>query len=71
VSLIAPTVVYPDNRHPPAEVYLVLSPGDWRRRDEDWFTPGIGGLLYNQPGILHGMRTAERPCSPFGVCGSA
>ena len=61
VSLVAPTVVYPDHRHPPAEVYLVLSPGDWRRRQGDWFTPGVGGLLYNEPGVVHAMRAVDRP----------
>ena len=31
ISLLAPTVAYPEHRHPPEEVYLVLSPGEWRK----------------------------------------
>jgi hypothetical protein len=61
VSLLAPGVRYPDHRHSPEEVYLVLSPGDFRQGDADWFTPGIGGTLFNVPDILHAMRSGEMP----------
>jgi hypothetical protein len=31
VSLMAPGIRYPDHQHPPEEVYVVLSPGEWRQ----------------------------------------
>jgi len=56
VSLLAPSVTYPDHRHPPEEVYVVLSPGEWRQNANHWRQPGIGGIVYNPPDILHAMR---------------
>ena len=61
VSLLAPRTTYPDHRHPPEEVYIALSPGEWRQNDGPWGAPGIGGLVHNPPGILHAMRSAEAP----------
>jgi quercetin dioxygenase-like cupin family protein len=55
-SLVSPATVYPDHTHPPEEMYLVLSSGEWRNADTDWHTPGIGGTVHNPPGILHAMR---------------
>src|ERR1700722_1890101 len=49
VSLLAPDTRYPDHRHPPEEVYIVLSRGEWRQEDRPWHEPGIGGLVYNPP----------------------
>jgi quercetin dioxygenase-like cupin family protein len=71
VSLLAPRVRYPDHQHPPEEAYLVLSPGQFRQGEGDWFTPGIGGTLYNLPNIVHAMRSHETPlfaiwCLPTG-----
>ncbi|MFD2740067.1 dimethylsulfonioproprionate lyase family protein [Sulfitobacter aestuarii] len=64
-SLLAPEVRYPDHDHPPEETYLVLSDGDFLQGDGPWFTPGIGGTLYNPPGINHAMRTGETPLLAF------
>ena len=61
VSLLAPHVRYPDHNHPPEETYLVLSEGEFRHGDSGWFTPGVGGTLYNEPGISHAMRTGDKP----------
>ncbi len=61
VSLMAPGVRYPDHRHPPEEVYVVLSPGEWRQADGPWFEPGIGAIVYNPPNILHAMRSDTAP----------
>lgn len=61
VSLIAPDITYPDHQHPPEEVYVVLSDGDWRQGGEPWFTPGLGGIVYNPPGIVHAMRARHAP----------
>lgn len=61
VSLLAPHVRYPDHRHPPEELYLVLSPGCWRRGSSGWFEPGVGGLVHNPPDVVHAMRADARP----------
>jgi quercetin dioxygenase-like cupin family protein len=61
VSLMAPHVRYPDHRHLPEEVYYVLSPGEWRRGEGEWFEPPTGGIFYNQPDIVHAMRSGDKP----------
>jgi hypothetical protein len=65
VTLMAPHVRYPDHDHPPEEVYLVLSGGEWRQGTGPWFSPGIGGTLYNEPGIKHAMRSSDAPLFAF------
>ena len=65
VTLMAPNVRYPDHNHPPEEVYLVLSEGEWRQDTGPWFSPGIGGSLYNEPGITHAMRSSDKPLFAF------
>lgn len=61
LTLMAPGTRYPDHRHPPEEVYVVLSPGEWRQEDGPWFEPGVGGIIYNPPDILHAMRSGPAP----------
>lgn len=61
VSLIAPDIQYPDHHHLPQEVYLVLSPGEWRQSDGPWQEPGMGGIIYNPPDIVHAMRSKNDP----------
>ena len=61
VSLMAPHTQYPDHRHPPEEIYVVLSQGQWRQADNPWHEPGVGGLVYNPPNIVHAMRSIEQP----------
>lgn len=56
LSLLAPGTRYPDHDHPPEEIYLVLTQGQFRHGDSGWFTPGVGGTFYNEPGIEHAMR---------------
>ncbi|QND45600.1 transcriptional regulator (plasmid) [Rhizobium lusitanum] len=65
VTLMAPHVRYPDHDHAPEEVYLVLSNGEFQRGEGDWFSPGIGGSFYNEPGIKHAMRSVETPFLAF------
>ncbi|WP_321962877.1 dimethylsulfonioproprionate lyase family protein [Paraburkholderia sp. J7] len=60
-SLLAPHTRYPDHRHPPEEAYVLLSAGEFRQREEDWFDPGIGGGLHNTPNSLHAMRSGATP----------
>ena len=61
VSILSPNMVYPDHRHPPEEVYIALSAGDWRQNDEPWVEPGIGGLIHNPANIIHAMRSGDQP----------
>lgn len=61
VSLLAPDVRYPDHRHPPEEVYVPLSPGAWRQEEGPWREPGLDGVVYNPPNIVHAMRAASVP----------
>jgi len=65
VSLVAPHMRYPDHDHPPEETYLVLSEGEFRHGDSGWFSPGVGGTFYNEPGIRHAMRTGDAPLLAF------
>jgi len=60
-SLMTPRLTYVDHDHPPEEVYLALTPGQWWNAAMDWTSPGAGGLIYNPPGILHNMRAADTP----------
>ena len=61
VTLMAPGVTYADHDHPPEEVYLSLGPGEWWNAAMDWTDPGMGGLIYNPPGIRHAMRSGADP----------
>ena len=61
ISLVAPDITYPDHRHPPEEVYIVLSEGDWRQEKGPWHTPGVGGIVYNPHDIVHAMRSGQSP----------
>lgn len=65
VSLLAPGVRYTDHAHAPEETYLVLSEGEFRQGDGDWFSPGIGGSFYNRPWIRHAMRSGSTPLFAF------
>lgn len=61
ISLMEPHVRYPDHRHQPEEVYVSLAGGAWWNENMDWTTPGSGGLIYNEPNVLHAMRTEAQP----------
>ena len=56
-SLLAPETFYPNHHHPPEEVYIALSLGSWRQEAGPWREPGIGGLVYNPPNIIHAMQS--------------
>lgn len=60
-TLMAPEVLYPDHSHPPEEVYLALTEGEWWNAAMPWTSPGPGGTIYNPPGILHAMRSGPQP----------
>jgi hypothetical protein len=61
VSLMAPHIQYVDHHHPPAELYLVLTPGAWRQEQGPWGEPGVGGIVYNRPNVVHAMKSGEQP----------
>ena len=61
VSVMAPHTIYPDHRHPPEELYLVLSQGEWRQNADAWHEPGVGVVVYNPPDIVHAMRADAKP----------
>ena len=65
VSLMAPHIRYPDHSHPPDELYLVLSEGEWRQggseNENGWVRPGLGGTVRNSPNVVHAMRAGARP----------
>ncbi len=61
VSLMAPGVRYPDHHHPPQEIYVALSPGEWFQAGRGWQEPGIGGFVYNTSDIVHAMRSGDHP----------
>ena len=61
VSLLEPNLVYPEHRHMPEEVYVVMSKGEWRQGNKDWFKPNFGDLIYNRSNDYHSMRSNEDP----------
>ena len=61
VSLMAPNINYPYHDHAPEEVYVALSEGGWQQNADPWVEPGVGGLIYNPPGIRHAMRSGPKP----------
>ncbi|MGN2436579.1 dimethylsulfonioproprionate lyase family protein [Pseudomonas syringae] len=52
LTLMAPDTCYPFHHHPPAEFYLVLSPGQWYQEDVGWWSPGAGGVVFNPPSCI-------------------
>ncbi len=60
-TVMAPDTEYPLHSHPPEEVYLALSPGEWWNEDMEWTDPGQQGAIYNPPGIGHRMRAGAAP----------
>lgn len=70
LSLAAPGVAYPLHDHPPEELYLVLSPGDFRHGDSGWAPVAPGGTFTNTPGLIHAMRAGpDRPLLALWVLG--
>ncbi len=61
VSLLAPHVVYPEHRHPPPEIYVVMSEGEWFTLETGWHSPGIGASVYHPANLRHSMRSGAAP----------
>jgi len=67
LMLIGPNVTYPDHRHAPREVYLVMTPGvQWRLDRGEWFDVAPGDLIYHYAWQMHAMRTTDQPLLAFG-----
>ena len=60
-SLVAPGVRYIDHHHPPEEIYVVMSEGEWYRGGQGWYVPGAGGTVYHPPNVVHAMRAGAAP----------
>jgi hypothetical protein len=61
VTLMRQHLTYPDHHHSPEEIYIVLSDGFWRQNQEPWWSPGLGGYVYNKSDISHAMKSVETP----------
>ena len=61
VSLLAPEIVYPRHHHPPEELYLVLSPGEWMQNDGPMVAKRAGDLVHNPPNVWHAMQASKTP----------
>ena len=60
-SLLAPGIRYIDHHHPPEEIYIVMSEGEWYREDRGWHAPGAGGIVHNPSNAVHAMRAGPNP----------
>jgi len=60
-SLLASNITYPRHRHPPEELYIVLSGGEWYRESRGWYAPGAGAHVHHEPGVVHAMRSGDEP----------
>lgn len=66
LMLMGPGVTYPDHRHSPTEVYMVLTPGaQWRLDEGGWFDVAPGDLIYHSAWQMHAMRTSDQPFLAF------
>lgn len=63
MTVMAPGIQYPLHQHAPEEVYLALTEGTFRQGEGEWFSPGVGGTLYNAPNIVHSMKASQN--APF------
>lgn len=61
MTLMAPNTLYSNHQHPPKEIYMVLSAGDWRQNTDEWHAPGKGGFVYNPANIIHAFRSNDTP----------
>ncbi len=60
---MTPNQIYPEHRHPPQEVYFVLSgKASWLYGgNEEYQQQQAGDIIYNHPNDLHGMKTEDEP----------
>ncbi|RVU37776.1 hypothetical protein EOI86_00265 [Hwanghaeella grinnelliae] len=66
--LLGPDVHYPDHRHEPREVYLVLTPGaQWSLDSGDWFDVAPGTMIIHNSWQKHAIRTGDTPFLAFAA----
>ena len=60
---MTPNQIYPEHKHPPQEVYFVLSgTASWLYGGKKEYQQQIpGDVIYNHSGVLHGMKTESEP----------
>jgi mannose-6-phosphate isomerase-like protein (cupin superfamily) len=61
VSLVAPNIFYPRHYHPPEELYIVLSPGEWMQNDNPMVPKQPGDIVHNPSNAWHAMRAMDVP----------
>jgi hypothetical protein len=59
--LLGPRLLYPTHRHPAAELYLPLTPGEWQRGDEPWREVAPAVPIHHPPGLPHATRAGKAP----------
>ena len=66
--LLGPDVHYPDHKHAPREVYLVLTPGArWSLDSGDWVAVPAGALILHQSWQKHAIQTGDTPFLAFAA----
>jgi len=66
--LLGPDVHYPDHRHQPREVYLVLTPGaQWSLDSGEWFDVAPGTMIVHDGWQNHAIRTGDTPFLAFAA----
>ena len=66
--LLGPDVHYPDHRHQPREVYLVLTPGaQWSLDSGEWFDVAPGTVIVHDSWQKHAIRTGGSPFLAFAA----
>ncbi|MBT4042075.1 MAG: cupin domain-containing protein [Rhodospirillaceae bacterium] len=61
VSLVAPGITYPRHHHPPEELYVVLSSGEWMQNDNPMVAKRSGDLVHNPSNAWHAMQATDVP----------
>jgi hypothetical protein len=59
--LLGPGLLYPSHRHPAVELYLPLTPGEWRRGVEPWRTVAPATPIHHASGLAHATRAGAGP----------
>ena len=65
LTLMAPQVNYMRHQHPPEELYLAMTCGEWQQGDGPWFARGPGETVHNQSMIHNAIRSGETPLFTF------
>lgn len=66
--LLGPDVHYPDHKHAPREIYLILTPGArWSLDSGDWFDVPAGSLILHESWQKHAIRTGKTPFLAFAA----